>query len=335
MARLGNLLIIGLVVCLAYVQAKNNAPKKHDWESFKQFHGKQYESAQEEAKRRANFEKNKAAIYAHNALHEQGKVGFSKELNAFADEDPKEFARTRNGLRLPHGFKNKTRSNFVVHYGKRQAPDSLDWRDQGKVSPVKDQGQCGSCWAFSATGAVESQVLMQGQNEVSLSEQQIVDCDTSDSGCNGGSPMEAWSYIQNAPGQESESDYPYNSGDTQTAGSCSFDSSKAQQTVSGSQQLDTDEDSLKNALQQYGPLSIGVDAQDWQFASDGVLECPSNPACDHAILLIGYGADDNGPYWIIKNSWGTSWGDSGFAKVARDASKDCGVTSCFAAVPQI
>jgi len=210
---------------------------------------------------------------------------------------------------------------------------------------VKDQGQCGSCWAFSATSALEDQRLVHDLPLVLLSEQELVDCDTNDSGCGGGWPTNAFSWLK-THGDEPDSAYPYNSGQTQTAGTCQYDASKVVQNVTGFEQMDMSAGRVQDAdmeayLYKNGPLSIVVDASNWQSYSSGVFECDQLNQPDHAVLLVGYGTDpQNGDYWIIQNSWAQGWGDNGYIQIKREGTSttqgvDCGVTYWMATYPTI
>jgi len=216
----------------------------------------------------------------------------------------------------------------------RAAPSTFDWRDKGAVSPVKDQGQCGSCWAFSTTEEIESMWFLKKGNLSILAPQQIVDCDTVDQGCNGGDTPTAYAYVEQAGGMEPESDYPY----TGTGGTCNANPSDFVASISGFEYAtppcnDTctnqDEDTLKSNLASRGPVSICVDAEIWQTYSGGVIEpsdgCDSDYSeLDHCVQLVGYNSDSTGTYWIVRNSWNTDWGNSGYIYL-RYGSNVCGV----------
>jgi len=198
------------------------------------------------------------------------------------------------------------------------APTTFDWRTKNKVTDVKDQGQCGSCWAFSVTENVESMwMIAKGIDAGSmspLSPQEIVDCDTSDSGCNGGDPPTAYQYIQSAGGLETDSDYPYTAAD----GNCNFDSSKVYATISGwgYATQNQDETEMQSQLASNGPLSICVDAESWNDYSGGVMMASDcGTSLDHCVLAVGYDTSSDSPYWLVRNSWGGSWGESGYIRL--------------------
>jgi len=312
------------------------------FESFKSQFGKSYKSDVHEALGKVWFEKNSQVIQAHNARYAKGKETYSMKINEFTDQDPKEFHKVRHGA-----FKDPNLPSFGGHFNsqghkknqssrsvRQTPPDTFDWSSQGMVSSVKDQGQCGCCWAFSAMGAIESAVLMSGQTEVDLSPEQLVDCFQGN--CQGQDQRNAWNWLQNNGGADSLSSYPYTAGDGQS-GQCNSDAQVAQM-VTGYNQLSmpTDDDTLKNYLTSNGPLAIDVDASQWsQNYGQGILTC-SDPSLDHAIILTGWGKDDSGtPYWIIKNSWGTGWGEQGFGWVQMGDGVDCGVNQWLAAYPTL
>ena len=212
-------------------------------------------------------------------------------------------------------------------------PSSIDWRTLGAVTPVKDQGQCGSCWSFSVTGAMEGAYKIKTNNLVSFSEQELVDCSLikyggPNMGCNGGNMEPTFDWIGKNGGICSESSYPYISGTTKTAGTCqhtcsSVSGSKVTSSIAVKPKSDID---MVNALSQH-PVSIAIEAdqREFQLYSSGIfnsLNCGQN--LDHGVLLVGYSPD----YYIMKNSWGTSWGESGYMKMARGSQYNNGAGQC-------
>uniref|UniRef100_A0A1X7VMI2 Uncharacterized protein n=1 Tax=Amphimedon queenslandica TaxID=400682 RepID=A0A1X7VMI2_AMPQE len=207
-------------------------------------------------------------------------------------------------------------------------PDTVDWREKGAVTPIKDQGQCGSCWAFSAIGSLEGQHFINTGNLVSLSEQQLVDCSLKNDGCNGGMLSTAFKYIESVAGEESETDYPY----TAKNGTCQYDPSKAVAKVTGYTALPSgDEDSLNDAVTSKGPISVCIDAshKSFQLYSEGVYyeKSCSYFLLDHCVLVVGYGTEDTADYWLVKNSWGTSWGMKGYIRMSRNRKNNCGIAT--------
>jgi C1A family cysteine protease len=204
-------------------------------------------------------------------------------------------------------------------------PSTFDWKNQGAVTPVKDQGQCGSCWAFSATEGSESAWFLAGHTLTELSPQEVVSCDTKCEGCNGCDLPEAFSYIE-SKGLETEQEYPYTSGTTEKNGNCEYQSSEVVAYITGWEYATQtkNETQMQVAMYQYGPLSICVDAQTWQFYRGGVITSNCGTRLDHCVQATGWNTAQNPPYWLIRNSWGASWGEQGYVWV--EMYKDlCGV----------
>lgn len=206
------------------------------------------------------------------------------------------------------------------------APPEWDWRKKGAVTEVKDQGMCGSCWAFSVTGNVEGQWFLNRGTLLSLSEQELLDCDKMDKACMGGLPSNAYTAIKNLGGLETEDDYGYQ-GHVQA---CNFSTQMAKVYINDSVELSRDENKIAAWLAQKGPISVAINAFGMQFYRHGIAH-PFRPLCspwfiDHAVLLVGYGNRSNIPYWAIKNSWGKDWGEEGYYYLYR-GSGACGVNT--------
>jgi len=258
-----------------------------------------------------NFKDNIAKINAQNAASPSAVFG----INHFSDMSEEEFRTTvlmSKRIEVPPMPKDFVASNTPAI----GAPDTLDWRAKGAVTPVKNQEQCGSCWAFSATQAIESAWILAGKatNEtVNLAPQQIVDCDTTDAGCNGGDTPTAYEYVVSAGGLESNDSYPY----TGQNGKCDFKKSEVVASITGYQKATSwlSETELQTNLVAWGPLSICLDAASWQNYQSGVLthlQCAFINFLDHCVQLVGYNAGASSPYWIVRNSWTTDWGIEGY-----------------------
>jgi C1A family cysteine protease len=262
-----------------------------------------------------------------NSLYQTG-------ITKFSDLTKQEFARTYLNL----NYDAMAMANFdpTIVKVSNAAPSSYDWRDYGRVSPVKDQGSCGSCWAFATVANLEGLYYAKKGVMKTFSEQMLVDCDTSDSGCNGGLMEYAFAWLKKNGGIMLDSDYPYR-GYKQ---SCKSDKTKyVDMTVTGYKKLGSsystwsavDEDEVKEFLYETGPLAIALNADPLQTYSSGILDvtsakCPTS-GINHAVTLVGYGTQSSTPYWIVKNSWGRSWGESGYFRIRR-GNGTCGV-NCY------
>jgi C1A family cysteine protease len=275
------------------------------FEAYKAQFNKQYSSPDEEALRFENFKASLDRIQSRNSEV----FGLTK----FSDMSTEEFKSTLLGYVRP-----ESRADVGVLTSDITAPQTLDWRNQNMVTPVKDQGQCGSCWAFSTVENIESMYCMKNNIDCTtfapLSPQEIVDCDTTDQGCNGGDPPTAYAFVMQEGGLEDDSDYPYTAAD----GTCNFQSNLVKVTISNWQYATTnsDEQTMQNNLATWGPLSICVDAEPWQDYTGGVLmasDCSNS--LDHCVQLVGYDMTQSTPFWIVRNSWGTSWGENGYIRL--------------------
>ncbi|XP_059138684.1 procathepsin L-like [Physella acuta] len=209
-------------------------------------------------------------------------------------------------------------------------PAAVDWRYKGYVTPIKDQGECGSCWAFSAVGSLEGEHFKATGQLVSLSESQLLDCSMmwGSDGCDGGKMTQAFNFIKDDGGIDSAENYPY----TPEENFCQNVRKPVAATVNGYVCIPKgDEDALKEAVATIGPISVAIDADDPTFAlyKDGVYYTPncSSSTLTHAVLVVGYGTLKGQDYWLVKNSYGTTWGKNGFMLLARNRDNHCGVAS--------
>jgi cathepsin L len=297
----------------------NRAQLRLDMNEFKSWmsaHGKTYESS-EMRQRFSVFRQNLKFVREFD-----GK--FQVAMNKFGDLSKEEFGR------LYKGMTPVITEGGAVGVADPSLPDAVDWRSKGVVTAIKDQGQCGSCWSFSTTGSTEGAKAIKSGQLISLSEQQLVDCSDSygNQGCNGGLMDNAFKYMIAVGGLERESDYPYTAQD----GTCQFDASKIVTSISSYTDVDHTEAALQAAVANVGPVSIAIDAGEssFQFYSGGVYSDPgcSPDALDHGVLAVGYGtASDGTAYWLVKNSWGTDWGLSGYIWMARNDNNMCGIAS--------
>jgi len=334
-----------LLILLAFVAAANAISfldvSKEEWNDFKARHNKKYSDTGEEKLRYKIYLENRHKIAKHNTRYHKKDVSYRLDLNKYADMLHTEFVRTLNGFNRTRDHENsvyggtfKEVEEPVTFIGAAnvELPGDIDWREKGAVTPVKDQGHCGSCWSFSATGALEGQHFRKTGKLVSLSEQNLVDCSGSygNNGCNGGLMDNAFQYIKDNGGVDTEKDYPYEAIDD----TCRFSKKTIGATDKGFVDIPSgDEDALLKAIATVGPVSVAIDAshESFQFYSEGVYfepQCDSQQL-DHGVLLVGYGTDEETKqdYWLVKNSWGLSWGAKGFIKMARNKNNACGIAT--------
>jgi len=323
-------LILAAIIVCASAASLSQEPLDNAWSEFKVQHGKKYNSKNEELSRRAIWEKNMQFIQTHNLQYALGKKTFTVGMNKFGDLTNKEFVSMANGFNKTRSMlKSNTGSHFLAP-SNFERPASVDWRTQGYVTPIKDQGQCGSCWAFSAIASLEGQHFKATGQLVSLSEQNLVDCSRSygNMGCDGGLMDQAFQYIKANGGIDTEDAYPYVAVDQ----SCKFDAGKIGATCTGFTDVSAgDEEALQDAIASVGPISVAIDAsQDsFQFYKSGVYSddgC-SSEELDHGVTAVGYGTDSGSDYYIVKNSWGTDWGNQGYIWMARNKNNACGIAT--------
>lgn len=306
---------------------------------YRIYPGKKYEPSEERLRYKIYME-NRHKIAKHNQHYHTKQVNYKLDLNKYADMLHSEFVQTLNGFNrsvkmlgndVQRQYKPIEEAVTFIGAANVEVPVSVDWREKGAVTDIKDQGHCGSCWSFSATGALEGQHFRKTGKLVSLSEQNLVDCSTSygNNGCNGGLMDNAFQYIKDNGGIDTEKAYPYEGIDD----SCHYNKKDVGATDKGFVDVPSgDEDALKKAIATVGPVSVAIDAshESFQFYSEGVY---FDPACDsqnldHGVLAVGYGTDESGQdYWLVKNSWGTTWGDKGYIKIARNKDNHCGVAT--------
>lgn len=296
--------------------------KDQAWEDYKLEFDKRY-TPDEEPIKYANWQKEVTEVELHNAMYGHEFTQAVNEMSDLSEEEYKELYLT--GLRVPE----KSEGTLWTP-ADEPIPNDVDWRTSGMVTAIKNQGQCGSCYSFSATGALEGAWKKAKGSLPSLSEQQIVDCSGryGNYGCRGGWYQSSWRYVRDAGGNEGESGYPYHA----RQGRCVFNRQQVVSTVSGFHDTSPgDENALTQALTQVGPVSVAIDAAHSAFRRyrQGVhydRSCsPRN--LDHAVLAVGFGSEGGRDYYLVKNSWGTRWGAGGYIKMARNMRNNCGIAT--------
>jgi len=288
--------------------------------------GKTYKSSVERAARQQVFHKNLRLVNSVNRQHK----GYTLAMNHHGDRSHDEYLSLLNTQRPPQ---NNGASRNHVSQHTEDLPSSLDWRDKGAVTPVKDQGVCGSCWSFGAAQTIEGSLFVQTGKLVRLSSQALVDCSwyQGNTGCDGGLDFQGYQWMMKVNGGQipTEESYPY----LMVNGLCHADRAEYGATITGYVNVTSgDNSALQDALYSQGPISVSIDASqdDFSFYSSGVYY---NPNCkngmndlDHTVLAVGYGTENGQDYWIIKNSWSTHWGDEGYVKMSM-LNNNCGVST--------
>ncbi|KAF5467053.1 hypothetical protein F2P56_016919 [Juglans regia] len=315
---------------------------ERNFKVFMETYGKRYATREEYLHRLGIFGKNMIKAAQHQVLDPTAVHG----VTPFSDLSEEEFERLYTGVRGgPHINVVRESVSLPEEAEVRGLPESFDWRAKGAVTEVKMQGLCGSCWAFSTTGAVEGANFIATGKLLNLSEQQLVDCDHTcdatektacDNGCRGGLMTNAYKYLMEAGGLEEETSYPY----TGKRGECMFKSEKIAVKVVNFTTIPVDENQIAAYLVNHGPLAVGLNAVFMQTYIGGV-SCPlicGKKWVNHGVLLVGYGAKGfsilrfgNRPYWIIKNSWGKKWGENGYYRLCRGHGM-CGMNTMVSAV---
>lgn len=299
-----------------------------EFEAFLLKYNKSYSSTQEYHYRYSIFQQNLYKIQSHNSQNLPWKLA----INTFADLTWFEFAELQ-GIRP---IQRNSATN-VVRLENVTVPDSIDWVEKGVVTRVKNQGECGSCWAFASIGAIESAWAIKSGNLVELSEQQLVDCSSQlgNDGCTGGDTDVALEYVIYNGGISSEKDYPY-TGEQSRCKTSAVSAVKISEYV----YVETNNElELKKAVAQQ-PVSVNVESDEavWQFYSSGIVTKGCHDNLDHSVLAVGYGSEDGVMFWKLKNSFGTEWGDNGFIRILRTdstaSSGMCGVAG-YAVYPVV
>lgn len=290
---------------------------EYDFHIFTLEFGRKY-SWEEFPLRRELFLTHWRHIHSHNTLDD---VSYTLGMTEWMDKTDAEY---RDYLSIHSRTSQPIILNFPI-FTEEELPSEVDWRKHNAVTPVKNQGSCGSCWAFSTTGAIEGLWAINQNELVSLSEQELMDCSRSegDMSCRGGLMDYAFQMVLDKGGICSEEDYPYKESDQPSCQKCD-----PVAHISGFRDVPSNnEEALLQAVA-HQPVSVAIEADHlgFRFYKSGVFNSEKcGDTLDHGVLLVGYGVEDNQPYWILKNSWGTSWGDEGYMKIARNVSNPEGM----------
>ncbi|XP_047333083.1 zingipain-2-like [Impatiens glandulifera] len=280
-------------------------------------HGKAYNGIEESEKRFNIFKDNLLFVDVHNSEERTYKVG----LNMFADLTDEEYQSYYLGMKYDardQFVQSKLASQRYAASSGENLPESVDWRKEGAVGPIKDQGECGSCWAFSAVAAVEGINKIVTGELIDLSEQELIDCDRAlNKGCKGGRMERAFKFITSNGGIDTESDYPYLVAD----GVCNTTKLNKKMVSIDSYEFvpANNEYALKKAVA-HQPISVAIEAygREFRLYESGIFTGNCGTALDHAVAAVGYGSEHGVDYWIVRNSWGENWGEEGYVRLKRN-----------------
>jgi cathepsin L len=320
------LAILAVLIACASAASVFDATLNNQWTIYKSVHSKSY--GKDDSMRRLIWEANHRFVAKHNAEFKAGIQTYEVEINRFADMTLEEFRTMYNTFNASKVMKARQGTPYKVSGAAN--PTEVDWRKEGYVTPVKDQGQCGSCWAFSTVASLEGQHFKASKELVSLSEQNLVDCSRAEGnqGCNGGLMDQGFEYIKKNGGIDTEESYPYKAVDQK----CKFSKDNVGATLTSWTDVKSqDESALEDALANVGPISVAIDASHsgFQLYKSGVYDqflC-SSTRLDHGVTAVGYGVLDGKDYWIVKNSWGEVWGLKGYILMSRNKSNQCGIAT--------
>ncbi|XP_069484925.1 cathepsin S-like [Ambystoma mexicanum] len=283
-----------------------------EWQMWKSRHERNYITEEEEELRRNAWEATWHKVQNHNLLADQGKKNFRLEMNHFADKTSIE-RKSIGCLKRPSSEEKPIEvRNLQTNVN---IPKDVDWRKENCVTTPKNQGICGSCWAFATVGTLESRYCIKHKQLLNMSEQQLVDCDQNDEGCCGGFPRKALEYVSEHGIMKAE-DYEY----VEHSQMCAYKRKETIKMKMSKFYVLPEESNMAAAVALDGPLTVGFAVTDefQLYNGEGIFDGECAEQANHAIIIVGYGTEDDEDYWIIKNSWGTDWADGGYGKVRRN-----------------
>jgi len=329
--------LICVAIALAAAKPSWRELKNYSFDQFvSDFHLQYKQGSTDYFQRKAIFDAELARVVAHNAQNATWKENVN-HMSAMTATEKKSFHGRHKGASKAHAplYQSEVQSTDFPMQSIKNLPTDVDWRREGVVSAVKDQGYCGSCWAFAATATIESHVAVQTGKLFDLSPQQIAACSPNPHKCGGsgncqGATAEiAFDYVASSAGLLEEFQYGYTEYFAKES-SCAVPSSGVPKAkISGYKQLTANNyEELMNAVAQVGPIAVSVDASAWGAYESGIFNgCnQKNPDIDHAVVLVGYGEDNGKKYWLIRNSWSASWGEAGYIRLLRtdNEASNCG-----------
>ncbi|AKR14108.1 cathepsin [Dasychira pudibunda nucleopolyhedrovirus] len=312
-----NKIMLCLLVCgVAHAATYDLLKAPNYFEDFLHKFNKNYSSESEKLHRFKIFQHNLEEIINKN----QNDSTAQYEINKFSDLSKEEAISKYTGLSLPRQTQNFCEV-VILDRPPDRGPLEFDWRQFNKVTSVKNQGVCGACWAFATLGSLESQFAIKYNRLINLSEQQFIDCDRVNAGCDGGLLHTAFESAMEMGGVQMESDYPYETAN----GQCRINPNRFVVGVRSCRRyIVVFEEKLKDLLRAVGPIPVAIDASDIVNYRRGIMRQCANHGLNHAVLLVGYAVENNIPYWILKNTWGTDWGEDGYFRVQQNINA-CGI----------
>ncbi|KAI4343018.1 hypothetical protein MLD38_027568 [Melastoma candidum] len=288
-----------------------------DHEAWMRTYGRVYKDEEEKQRRSRIFNDNVKFIEEFNHRND---VTYELAVNKFADLTKEEFLATYANLKVEARPSPSSNANRFRYENFTDIPETMDWRSKGAVTPIRDQGRCGSCWAFSAVAAIEGITKIKTGKLTPLSVKQLVDCDHGNKGCDGGLESPAFKYVKDNGGLMAEDSYPYNEED----GTCDLRGTPVAKITGYEYVTKNDEKALLKAVANQ-PVSIAVDGTLLQLYRRRVFNGPCHTDLNHAITAVGYGTEGRKKYWLMKNSWGEDWGEDGYLRIARDVEAGTGL----------